>query len=86
MARCCVKAIILRKVRIDMRVSARKFLIAGLLGVSLVGSSCPVWAAPAWSLPERGLKLETGAKQAHVLWTNTEMNLPSRKNNIYLAA
>ncbi len=49
-----------------MRVSAKKFLVVGMLGMSLVGSSWPVWAAPAWSLPESGLKLETGAKQAHV--------------------
>ena len=62
-----------------MRGSAKKILTAGMLGISLVWGSLPVWAAPAWSLPESGLKLEGAARQAHVAAMMERLKHPTGK-------
>ena len=39
---------------------------AGLLGMTLCGSSLPAYAAPAWTLPSEGVQMENTAKQAYI--------------------
>ncbi|BAL84858.1 putative hydrolase (plasmid) [Selenomonas ruminantium subsp. lactilytica TAM6421] len=68
-----------------MKCRVGKFLAAGILGFSLTLSSFTAWAAPAWTLPESGLKLDDAAKQAHVAAMMESLKHPKGKPAPYEA-
>ena len=54
-------------------------LAAAVLGLGLVaGTYAPAYAAPAWSLPAQGVKLDNAAKQAYVAKTMDAMFHPAK--------